>query len=102
MPPGGHRANTVLRMEEKAERIGPGGICPEEGEKAFPGGEVGGGESASEGGDRGDHGGEPGAKKGALGIEDHGQLPAALQKEVHTTVEQSKKRSGWPAKKTLA
>jgi hypothetical protein len=51
-------------MEEKANVIGEGSVCPEEGEEAFPGGEVGGGESASEGGDRGDHGGELGAKKG--------------------------------------
>jgi putative transposase len=29
-------------------------------------------------------------------------LPPALQKEAHATVEQTKKRSGWPAKKTLA
>jgi putative transposase len=29
-------------------------------------------------------------------------LPASLQKEVHATVEQTKKRSAWPAKKTLA
>jgi putative transposase len=35
-------------------------------------------------------------------VEDHGQLPPELQKEVHATVQQTKARSGWPAKKTLA
>jgi putative transposase len=35
-------------------------------------------------------------------VEDHGQLPPELQKEVHATVRQTKERSGWPAKKTLA
>jgi putative transposase len=35
-------------------------------------------------------------------LEDHGQVPAPLQKEVHATVKQTRERSGWPAKKTLA
>ncbi len=39
---------------------------------------------------------------GALGLEDHGQLPPELQRRVHEEVEQTKCRSGWPAKKTLA
>jgi putative transposase len=35
-------------------------------------------------------------------LEDHGQVPPPLQKEVHATVQQTRQRSGWPAKKTLA
>jgi putative transposase len=35
-------------------------------------------------------------------LEDHGQVPPPLQKEVHATVEQTRERSEWPAKKTLA
>jgi putative transposase len=35
-------------------------------------------------------------------LEDHGQVPPALQKEVHAVVEQTRERSGWPAKRTLA
>jgi putative transposase len=35
-------------------------------------------------------------------LEDHGQVPPPLQKEVHATVEQTRERSGWPATKTLA
>ncbi len=38
---------------------------------------------------------------GALGLEDHGQLPPELQQRVHEEVERTKRRSGWPAKKTL-
>jgi transposase InsO family protein len=34
-------------------------------------------------------------------LEDHGQVPAALQKEVHALVEQTRERSGWSAKQTL-
>ena len=41
-------------------------------------------------------------KKGALGLEDDGQLPPGLQKRVYEEVEQARRRSGWPAKKTLA
>lgn len=41
-------------------------------------------------------------KKGALGLEDHGQLPPELQKRVHQEVELARNRSGWPAKRTLA
>jgi transposase InsO family protein len=35
-------------------------------------------------------------------LEDHGQVPPPLQKEVHATVAQTRQRSEWPAKKTLA
>jgi putative transposase len=34
-------------------------------------------------------------------LEDHGQVPAELQREVHRTVEQTKQRSRWPARRTL-
>lgn len=34
-------------------------------------------------------------------MEDHGQLPPELQRRVHQEVEQTKKRSGWPASRTL-
>ena len=50
-------------------------------------GAAGGGDDAGEERDRGDHGREPGAKKRALGLEDHGQLPAELQREVHAVVQ---------------
>jgi len=35
-------------------------------------------------------------------LSDHAQLPAELQGEVKTLVQQTKQRSGWPARKTLA
>lgn len=35
-------------------------------------------------------------------MEDHGQLPPELQQRVHQEVGQAKKRSGWPATRTLA
>jgi putative transposase len=35
-------------------------------------------------------------------LEDHGQVPAPLQKEVHAIVEETRVRSEWPAKRTLA
>jgi putative transposase len=41
-------------------------------------------------------------KKGALGLEDHGRLPPELQRRVQEEVEHTRRRSGWPAKKTLA
>lgn len=34
-------------------------------------------------------------------MEDHGQLPPELQREVHTLVEQTHDRSGWSARRTL-
>jgi transposase InsO family protein len=37
-----------------------------------------------------------------VGLEDHGKLPAELQKRVHQEVEQTKSRSGWPVRTTLA
>src|SRR5690606_27554978 len=49
-----------------------------------------------------DHNGEPGDKKGALGLEDHGQLPAELQERVHQEVLKTKERSGWPVRKALS
>jgi transposase InsO family protein len=35
-------------------------------------------------------------------LEDHGQLPAELQMQVHTIVQATKTRSRWPARRTLA
>jgi putative transposase len=35
-------------------------------------------------------------------LEDHGQVPAPLQQRVHEIVVQTRERSGWPAKSTLA
>lgn len=35
-------------------------------------------------------------------MEDHGQVPPELQQQVHAAVEQTKRRSGWPARRTLA
>jgi len=34
-------------------------------------------------------------------LEDHGQLPAELQQQVHEVVEETKARSGWPVRRTL-
>ena len=59
------------------------------------------GAASGEGRDRGDHGREPGPKKRALGLEDHGQLPPELQRQVHAVVQQTKHRSGWPVRRTL-
>ena len=36
-----------------------------------------------------------------LGLEDYGQLPPELQQQVHATVQQTKTRSRWPARRTL-
>src|SRR5262249_30900625 len=66
------------------------------------GGEEGSGAATHEERDRGDHRGEPRAKKGALGLEDYGQVPPELQKRVHEEVELGRRRSGWAAKRTLA
>jgi hypothetical protein len=52
--------------------------------------------------DRGNHSRESGPKKRALGLEDHGQLPAELQKRVHEEVNQTRQRSGWFVKRILA
>src|SRR5262249_9526333 len=49
-----------------------------------------------------DHSREPGPKKNVLGLEDHGQVPPALQQRVHEEVQRTRQRSGWPAKRTLA
>ena len=54
-----------------------------------------------EGCDRGDYGREPGVKKGALGLEDQGQVPPELQEKVHAEVELARDRSGWSVKRTL-
>lgn len=35
-------------------------------------------------------------------MEDHGQIPPELQQQVHVVVKETKRRSGWPAKQTLA
>jgi transposase InsO family protein len=35
-------------------------------------------------------------------LEDHGQLPPELQRQVHETVQATKSRSGWPVKRTLS
>ena len=35
-------------------------------------------------------------------MEDHGQVPPELQQQVHLVVEETKRRSRWPAKRTLA
>lgn len=35
-------------------------------------------------------------------MEDHGQIPPELQRQVHATVEETKRRSRWPARRTLA
>ena len=48
------------------------------------------------------HGREPRSEKNVLGLEDHGQVPPELQRQVHATVEQTKERGGWSAKRTLA
>jgi transposase InsO family protein len=34
-------------------------------------------------------------------LEDHGQVPAELQQQVHGVVQQTKRRSGWPIRQTL-
>jgi putative transposase len=34
-------------------------------------------------------------------LEDHGQTPPELQQQVHAVVQQTKRRSGWPARRTL-
>ena len=43
--------------------------------------------ASGEGRGCGDHGGEPRPKKRALGLEDHGQLPPELQRQVHAVVQ---------------
>jgi putative transposase len=35
-------------------------------------------------------------------LEDHGQVPPELQQQVHAVVQQTKRRSRWPARRTLA
>src|SRR5262249_27036535 len=82
--------------------VGQAGVRRESRPAERPGGEEGSRAEADEGCDRRNHGGEPGAKKRALGLEDHGKIPPALQERVHEEVEQTRRRSGWPAQRTLA
>src|SRR5262245_12006575 len=90
-------------MEEATAVVGDQGVRGRPAQEAARRGRAEGGADPAPGAsDRRDHGREPGAKKGALGLEDHGQMPPPLQKEVHATVVQTKERSEWPARKTLA
>src|SRR5579859_125514 len=100
--PRGHQPHAVLRLEEATVVVGGQGVRRAGGQAQRLRGAQGGGAATHEGRGRGDHGGEPGAKKGALGLEDYGQLPPELQKRVHEEVELTRRRSSWPAKKTLA
>src|SRR5271166_2210127 len=102
MPSRRDQPQSLLPVEEATAFVGGEGFRREGRSRECCGGEEGSGAATSEGSGGGDHGGEPGSKKGALGLEDHGQLPPELQKRVHEEVEQTRRRSGWPAKKTLA
>ena len=102
MSSGGDQPDDVLHLEEEAAVVGEPGVR-REGEEAGRGtGAYGAGAGEDEGRDRGDHGGEPGAKKNAFGLEDHGKMPPELQQRVYEEVELAKRRSGWPAGKTLS
>ena len=80
VPPRGDQPDAVLRLEEAAADVGGEGVRRRPGVEAVGARAAAGvGAASGEGRDRGDHGGEPGPKKRALGLEDHGQLPAELQ-----------------------
>src|SRR5438270_2531231 len=102
LPSRGAQPGPVLRLEEAALELGhprlPGPAGPAQRARATPRG----GEPAAQERDRRDHRREPRPKKGALGLEDHGPLQAERQQRVHEEVEQTKHRSGWPVKQTLA
>src|SRR5690606_30930084 len=61
----------------------------------------GGNRAAARGGD-GDHRGEPGAEKKDLRLADLSRVPADTKAMVLQIVEQTRKRSGWRAYRTLA
>ena len=87
VPPGGDQPDAVLRLEEAAADFGGEGVRRRPGVEAVGARAAHGvGAASGEGRDRGDHGREPGPKKRALGLEDHGQLPAELQRQVHAVV----------------
>src|SRR5262245_26490229 len=88
-------------MEEAITVVGDEDFRCLGGEAEFLGGKERGRGAADERRDCRDHSRELGAKKRALGLEDHGQLPAELQQRVHVEVELTRKRSGWPAHRTL-
>src|SRR5580704_15954709 len=101
VPSRGYQPDTVLRMEEATAVLGKQGIRRSAAETVRHRGSQGGEDPAPGESDCGDHVGEPGAKKRALGLEDHSQMPPELQRQVHATVEQTRRRSGWSTKRTL-
>src|SRR5262245_48638707 len=103
VPSRGDQPDAVLRVEKATAVFGEQDLRERPpAEDARRRRAQGGADPANGTGDRRDYRGESGAKKRALGLEDYGQLPPALQKEVHATVVQTRERSGWPAKQTLA
>src|SRR5262249_20085086 len=94
--------DAVLRLEEAVAGLGEQDLRRGGQQAECSGGAAGAGAAAAEGRGGRDHRREPGAKKRALGLEDHGQLPPELQKRVHAEVQQARKRSGGTAKRTLA
>jgi transposase-like protein len=62
---------------------------------------AGGRAGAAEVRDRGDHGREPGAEKKDLRLDDLSRIPAESKAAVMQIVVQTKRRSGWPAQRTL-
>ena len=88
VPPGGDQPDAVLRLEEATADVRRRRCSPTAGSRSRR-------RTSSvwkselrraKDVDRGDHGGEPRPKKGALGLEDHGQLPPELQREVQAVV----------------
>src|ERR1700676_84264 len=102
LSPRGAQPRAVLRLEEAAFGFGSPHLRGPERPARCPGATPGAGAPAAQECDRRDHRREPRPKKGALGLEDYGQLPPELQKRVHEEVQQAKRRSGWPARRTLA
>src|SRR5262249_32236409 len=93
--------DAVLRLEEATAVVGRQGLRRPRGPAERPRGAAGDRESAAEGRRGGDHGGEPGAKKKALGLEDHGRLPPALQPRGPEEAEQPRRGGGGAARRTL-
>src|SRR5215467_13582669 len=86
LSPRGAQPRAVLRLEEAALGRGSPHLRGPERPARCPGAAPRAGSPAAQERDRRDHRREPRSKKGALGLEDYGQLPPELQKRVHEEV----------------
>src|SRR4051794_12222627 len=94
LSPRGAQPRAVLRLEEAALGLASPHLRGPERPARCPGATPGVRGPAAQERDRRDHRREPRPKKGALGLEDYGQLPPELQKRVHEEVQGARRRRG--------